>query len=104
MPFMPCGYKETAYFTVKYSDGRVVHLKATAGSLLYEALIDRVINNLSAKERHIDGEHRCGIEKRETMESMPLSRKKLIEYLIEDGFTPEQAEYAANAIEGGGHK
>lgn len=36
---------------------------------------------------------------RECLKYEPLSRKALIERLMEDGFTREQAEYAAKAIE-----
>ncbi len=53
----------------------------------------------AAKNCGVDWNEQAVMAAKRCIESKPFSRKKLIEQLIDDGFTPEQAEYAADAIE-----
>lgn len=101
-------------FAVKYDNGTVKIVECLGGSQEHEMLLSfakwdepsdyeepsYTYDELPAIENgSVDWNEQAVRAAKEWLEIQPFSRKALIEQLEEDGFTHEQAEYAADAIE-----
>ena len=102
-------------FQIHFDNGKSVIKSCPEGSAMYDYLMAKVhlessepsddeepsytYDELPAiKKDSVDWNEQAVRAAKEWLEFQPFSRKALIEQLEEDGFTHEQAEYAADAI------
>ena len=93
------------HFKVRYENGKTTTFELKETDIWYKELVGYVQNGIPVNKTNaldnsgVDWNEQAVKSAKEYLELGSISRKKLIENLIDDGFTPEQAEYAAKDIE-----